>query len=445
MRNLVRACIGLAALGATVAASAQTKPNITSGRTDLSSSVPAQKMAVDPVCRGVVDLSTGEYTKFDTNNNNTRVLVPVFNSVDSTIPNAPGGLNYAWTPGGGRFNCEFNDPNAPAISLFIHPMSQDGCTSTAAWGATQGWSNNLDILVDNYFVDLTNWNGGDPNATDTIDQIDVRIGYTGATGAPVTIGLVLGYYEWLDRNGDGFFYRVSSGPWLYLWTLGGSGQGTLANNTAGLGLQPYGWDMMLVDFVDSTYDPNTGIATGTPACGLYLPIAGGVRQIGNVNFGHLVGDPNGPGCRYHDLNMSLGKFTFPDLGSDIWVMQNGFADPNGTLIDPNSNGVPGLQYEEIWHFGTGVWLTWVLGDSTNWTRMPNSGLYRMFVTEPNEPNVPPCGGADLNGDNVVDLTDLAILLSDFDCTSACVGDVDGDDDTDLTDLAVLLANFDCTY
>ena len=55
----------------------------------------------------------------------------------------------------------------------------------------------------------------------------------------------------------------------------------------------------------------------------------------------------------------------------------------------------------------------------------------------------PCVG-DLNGDNVVDLTDLAILLSDFDCTSGCIGDVDGDLDTDLTDLAILLANFDLT-
>lgn len=59
----------------------------------------------------------------------------------------------------------------------------------------------------------------------------------------------------------------------------------------------------------------------------------------------------------------------------------------------------------------------------------------------------PVGAAllgDVDGDCDVDLTDLAILLSDFDCTSACVGDVDGDDDTDLTDLAQLLAHFDET-
>ena len=54
----------------------------------------------------------------------------------------------------------------------------------------------------------------------------------------------------------------------------------------------------------------------------------------------------------------------------------------------------------------------------------------------------PCTG-DLDGDNDVDLTDLAMLLADFDCTGGgCTGDADGDGDTDLTDLAVLLANFE---
>ena len=53
----------------------------------------------------------------------------------------------------------------------------------------------------------------------------------------------------------------------------------------------------------------------------------------------------------------------------------------------------------------------------------------------------PCLG-DLDGDNQVGLTDLAILLSDFDCVGDCAGDVDQDGDTDITDLAVLLSQFD---
>ena len=49
---------------------------------------------------------------------------------------------------------------------------------------------------------------------------------------------------------------------------------------------------------------------------------------------------------------------------------------------------------------------------------------------------------DLDADGDVDLTDLAILRSDYDCVGGgCAGDVDADGDTDLTDLAMLLANF----
>ena len=52
-----------------------------------------------------------------------------------------------------------------------------------------------------------------------------------------------------------------------------------------------------------------------------------------------------------------------------------------------------------------------------------------------------CPG-DLDADRDVDLTDLALLLSDFDCTGGgCVGDVNGNGATDLTDLATLLAEF----
>ena len=54
------------------------------------------------------------------------------------------------------------------------------------------------------------------------------------------------------------------------------------------------------------------------------------------------------------------------------------------------------------------------------------------------------GDADVDDDCDVDLTDLAILLSDFDCTSGCVADTNGDGNTDLTDLARILSFFDAT-
>ena len=56
-----------------------------------------------------------------------------------------------------------------------------------------------------------------------------------------------------------------------------------------------------------------------------------------------------------------------------------------------------------------------------------------------------CPG-DLNGDGIVDLADLGILLADFGCVAPgpCPGDLDGDGDTDLADLGILLADFGCT-
>ena len=54
---------------------------------------------------------------------------------------------------------------------------------------------------------------------------------------------------------------------------------------------------------------------------------------------------------------------------------------------------------------------------------------------------PICVG-DVNGDLVIDLTDLGILLIDFGCTGAgCVGDVDDNLETDLSDLLALLGHF----
>lgn len=51
---------------------------------------------------------------------------------------------------------------------------------------------------------------------------------------------------------------------------------------------------------------------------------------------------------------------------------------------------------------------------------------------------------DVDGDGDTDLTDLAFLLSFFDCVGTdCIGDLNNDGATDLTDLALLLSDFDC--
>ena len=55
----------------------------------------------------------------------------------------------------------------------------------------------------------------------------------------------------------------------------------------------------------------------------------------------------------------------------------------------------------------------------------------------------PCTG-DLNGDGVIDISDLATLLANFGMAAGATfedGDSDGDGDVDIADLAALLSNF----
>jgi hypothetical protein len=55
--------------------------------------------------------------------------------------------------------------------------------------------------------------------------------------------------------------------------------------------------------------------------------------------------------------------------------------------------------------------------------------------------VNPCPG-DVDGDGIVNITDLGIVLQNFGQSGPGIpGDVDSDDDVDITDLGILLANF----
>ena len=84
-------------------------------------------------------------------------------------------------------------------------------------------------------------------------------------------------------------------------------------------------------------------------------------------------------------------------------------------------GYDGVEMYDTWH---------VFGD-------PSVRVYGTAA----DPGTP----GDLNGDGVVDLADLAILLAHYGETSGISyadGDLDGDGDVDLGDLALLLANYE---
>lgn len=76
---------------------------------------------------------------------------------------------------------------------------------------------------------------------------------------------------------------------------------------------------------------------------------------------------------------------------------------------------------------------------------PSAGPYTILITGARliDDEPPACPG-DVDGDQDVDLVDLATLLSNFGLPSGATlsqGDLDGDGDVDLVDLATLLTNF----
>ena len=88
-----------------------------------------------------------------------------------------------------------------------------------------------------------------------------------------------------------------------------------------------------------------------------------------------------------------------------------------------------------------VYIRWSMGPTDGSVTYPGWNIDDVeFWAEPTSFDIP----GDLNGDCVVDLTDLAILLGNFDLTPANPedGDIDGNGTVDLTDLAILLSNFD---
>lgn len=151
-----------------------------------------------------------------------------------------------------------------------------------------------------------------------------------------------------------------------------------------------------------------------------LAITGNYSQTGNAGLDITIAGTN-PGNTYDQLIVSgavalggelriayAGGFT-PTVGQQFTVLTAGSI--GGTFATIIAPGQVSVAY--------------------------NSGSVVVTVV------APPCLG-DLNGDQAVNLTDLATLLANFGVGSGAtpaMGDIDGDGDIDLTDLATLLARF----
>ena len=163
------------------------------------------KNGIDPV--GVVNLSTGEYIRFQPGQQNTpRSSVVVYDSYHA----AGGGENVNWWfDGQGRAICSDDEPNGIA-PVGVIPMSPPKCASRGA---------DLKLTWDNYVADQVAW-GGSLDTRRAAQQIIVQVGISsGANPNPnLGMGVIVGFFERFDRNGDGMLTHISSGPYQYVFS-----------------------------------------------------------------------------------------------------------------------------------------------------------------------------------------------------------------------------------
>jgi hypothetical protein len=155
------------------------------------------------------------------------------------------------------------------------------------------------------------------------------------------------------------------------------------------------------------------------------------------------------------IDLSSGN---ADISFDLWYTNNAGAEPNNDLFKiylSDDNGATWTLAETVGPNSSNGWIEhtlavsdWVTPNATVKARFEASDLNGGSVVEAGIDDFKvtrfSCDEAgcpeDLNGDGMVDLADLGILLAAYDANDG--GDIDGDGDTDLADLGALLAMYD---
>ena len=247
----------------------------------------------------------------------------------------------------------------------------------------------------------------------TFGWVDKAARFVG--GSLIQMGTLGGHFSYAyGISADGRIVGCSTlandtGPHAFLWqggtfhdlgTLGGTVSQAYAMNSAG---DVVGWSKL---------------ASGAPRAALFTTDAGG-NVLTRTNLGSL-----GTSSYAYAINSQRQIVGVSAAKAFLW--QDGVMQDLNTLIPAGSN----WQLDAAWAINEH-------GQIVGVGRL--LGFPRAFLLEPAVPTCP-----DLNGDNAVDLTDLAILLSNFGLPSGATraqGDLDGDGAVTLTDLATLLSAF----
>ena len=173
-------------------------------------------------------------------------------------------------------------------------------------------------------------------------------------------------------------------------------------------------------------------AAGSPGTDVWK--SGATIQVGATEYTR-----NTPSARVYEITQCRGDMNNDervDLDDGDVALDTGLWFKALTMSATYDSENPGLEGSRDWHGDADANGSFDSSDETRFGDLVAANCCEIA------PDINCIG--DLNGDGVVDLTDLSIMLSNFGTPSGATfaqGDMNGDGDVDLEDLAQLLAAF----